>query len=222
MLLGSSGGTVSGQVIVEGATPPKLSAVHVSVSEQLRNQPSPAVVGAFRRSGSSFVKEDDGTFSVPHVLGRARFQVSVPDGWMLKAVTHEGRDITDAPVELANNQELTGVQVIITDRVTSVAGSVTDDKNVPVYDATVLVFPSDAERWFENARSVRAARPDQQGGWQVKGLRAGEYLAVALDYVEDGAWHDPEFLESLRRYATAVQLPEGGSQTVALKLTVPK
>ena len=47
-------------------------------------------------------------------------------------------------------------------------------------------------------------------------------LLAALDYVEDGAWNDPEFLESLRQYATTVQLAEGGSQTVALKLTIPK
>lgn len=98
----------------------------------------------------------------------------------------------------------------------------TDEKQVPVHEATVLVFPTDAEKWFENARAVRAARPDQQGEWHVKGLPAAEYLAVALDYVEDGAWHDPEFLESLRQYATTVQLGEGGSETVALRLTVPK
>jgi hypothetical protein len=221
MLIGSAGGTVSGRVVVEGATPPKFSAVHVSVAESLRNQPSPAVLGAFGSGGSS-VKEEDGTFSVPHVFGRARFQVMVPEGWMLKAVMHDGRDITDVPVELASRQELTGVQVVITDAVTSVAGQVTDEKNQPIHEATILLFPSDSDKWYENARDIRAARPDQRGEWQLKGLRPGEYLAVALDYVEDGAWHDPEFLEALRRHATTVQLAEGGSASVALKLTIAR
>lgn len=221
MLVGSAGGTVSGRVVVEGSSTPKFSAINVSVAESLRNQPSPAVLGAFRRPGGSSVKED-GTFSVPHAFGRARFQVTVPEGWMLKAIMHDGRDITDVSQELASRQELKDVEVIITDRVTSLAGKVTDEKNVPIHDATVLLFPSDAAKWYENARSIRAARPDQQGEWQVKGLRPGEYLAVALEYVEDGAWHDPEFLESLRRNAATVQLTEGGSANVALKLTVPR
>jgi hypothetical protein len=33
----------------------------------------------------------------------------------------------------------------------------------------VLVFPSDADKWFETSRTIRAARPDQQEQWQVKG-----------------------------------------------------
>ena len=221
MLVGSAGGTVNGRIVAEAATPPPFSAIHVFVQESLRHQPSPAVHGAFRRSGSSPVNED-GTFSAPHVLGPARFRVSVPDGWMLKAVVHDGRDITNLPVELASGQELKDVEVVITDRVTSIAGQVMDKKNVPTHDATVLLFPSDTARWHENAPDIRAARPDQQGEWQVKGVRAGEYLAVALDYVEDGAWHDPEFLESLRRHATAVQLPEGGSARAVLQLKVPR
>jgi protocatechuate 3,4-dioxygenase beta subunit len=221
MLAGSAGGTVSGRVVVEGATLPKFSAINVSVAELLRNQANPAVLGAFRRSGGSSVKED-GTFSVPNVWGHARFQVTLPDGWMVKAIMHDGRDITDVALDLASRQELRDVEVIVTDRMTSVAGQVTNEKNLPIHEATVLLFPSDADKWYENARSIRTARPDQRGEWQVKGLRPGEYLAIALDYVEEGAWHDPEFLDSLRRHSTTVALAEGGSATVPLKLTVPR
>jgi hypothetical protein len=137
---------------------------------------------------------------------------------MLKAVMHDGRDITDTPLELASHQEVDGVEVIVTDRVTKIGGRVTDEKSQPVRDATVLVFPADSEKWFENSRAVRAARPDQQGLWEAKNLPAGDYVAVALEYVEDGAWHDPDFLESLRERATAVRLAEGGSETVSLRL----
>lgn len=221
LLVGSAGGTVGGRVLVEGARLPKFSAISVSVVESLRNLTSPVILGAFRTSGGASV-EEDGTFSVPHVFGRARFNVSLPDGWMLKAIVHDGRDITDLAVELASRQELKDVEVIITDRMTSVAGQIKDGKNVPIQEATVLLFPTDANKWYENAQSIRTARPDQQGEWQVKGLRAGEYFAVALDYVEKGNWHDPEFLDSLRRYATRVQVAEGASATVSLKLTIPR
>ena len=99
---------------------------------------------------------------------------------------------------------------------------VIDDQNAPVGQATVLLFPVDAERWYENARAVRATRPDQQGRWQIKTLPAGDYLGIALDYMEVDAWHDPEYLESLRRYATRITIPDGGTETATLKLVVPE
>ena len=68
---------------------------------------------------------------------------------------------------------------------------------------------------------MRATRPDQQGRWQLKGLPAGDYLAVALDYMENDAWQDPEYLESLREKATKVTIVEGASEAVALRIVIP-
>ena len=81
---------------------------------------------------------------------------------------------------------------------------------------------ADHNKWFETSRSVRAIRPDQQGKWQIRGLPNGDYLAVALDNVEDRAWDDPEFLEGLQRFGRQVSITDGSSQSVPLKLTVPE
>ena len=81
----------------------------------------------------------------------------------------------------------------------------------------MLVFATIATSG-STSRSVRAARPDQQGQWQLKGLPPGDYLAVARESIEDGAWNDPEFLEGLRAGAEHVTLEEGGSQTVTVKV----
>jgi hypothetical protein len=86
----------------------------------------------------------------------------------------------------------------------------------------VLVFAASAEKWFESSRSVKAGRPDQQGQWRIKGLAPGDYLGVALEYIEDGSWNDPEYLESLRAAAMKFTVGEGESQSLALKLTIPK
>jgi len=40
--------------------------------------------------------------------------------------------------------------------------------------------------------------------------------------VEDGSWNDPDYRESLRKYATKVTLGEGASETVTLTVTTPK
>src|SRR5437773_3829064 len=141
---------------------------------------------------------------------------------MVKSIKREGRDLADSWLQLASGEELSGIDVLLTSRVTRIEGQLLDERNQPLRDATVLVFPSDADKWFESSKSIRAARLDQQGRWQAKGLPAGEYLAIALDYVADGAWNDPDYLESLRRDARKVTLADGGSETVALKVIVPK
>ena len=221
VLSGSKGGTVSGRVSSEtGPLPAK--GVRVAVAETLRGQPSPALLGTFRSSRNPAEIGAEGEFTATNVYGRVRFQVTVPEGWMLRSVTHDTRDLTDGSLELGSGETVSGVEVQITNRVTSVAGQVLDAKSAPVGDATVLVFAKSAEKWFESSRWVRAARPDQQGKWQLKALPPGEYLAIALDYVEDGAWNDPEYLEALRASAETVTLPEGGSETVSLKLATPK
>jgi len=221
-LAGSSGGTVSGRIVLEeGTAPPKMSSISVQIAAPFRGQPSPVLLGSFKDFGNATVRED-GTFSLAHVFGRAKMQVTVPDGWMVKSISRDGRDLADSWLQLGNGEELSGIDVLLTSRVTKIDGQLLDEKNQPLRDATVLIFPNDADKWFENSKTIRAARLDQQGRWQAKGLPAGEYLAIALDYVEDGAWNDPEYLESLRRDAHKVTLTDGGSETLALKVVVPK
>jgi hypothetical protein len=221
LLTGSNGGQVSGRLVSEVGTLPDLSRVSINLTEPYRNQPPPLLLGAFRRDNEKTI-QDDGTFTVQNVFGRARFQVTLPEGWMVKSIRHEERDIMDAALELKHGDQVQGVEILITNRITEVNGQVVDQKNVPVGEATVLLFPVDANRWYENSRAVRATRPDQQGRWQLKGLPAGEYLAVALDYVENDAWQDPEYLESLRDRATRLRIVEGTSEAVALRLVTPK
>jgi len=44
---------------------------------------------------------------------------------------------------------------------------------------------------------------------------------VAVDYVEDGQWNDPEYLETLRRYARKLTLTEADTRTVSLPVIKP-
>ena len=137
---------------------------------------------------------------------------------MVKSILHDGRDITDMPLDLKSGETLSGVQIVVTNHVSTVTGQLTDAKGFPLTDATILVFADDAAQWADDSRAVRAVRPDQQGQYQVKGLPSGAYLAMALEYVEDGTWNAPEFLESLRRYALRVTVADATVQTIAWKL----
>jgi hypothetical protein len=99
---------------------------------------------------------------------------------------------------------------------------VTDGNGTPVADGTVLIFSSDSSRWSEDSRFVQASRPDQQGKYQVRGLPPGEYLAAAIDYVEDGMWNDPEYLESIRGLGQRFTLGDAEDHGLMLKLITPQ
>jgi hypothetical protein len=65
---------------------------------------------------------------------------------------------------------------------------------------------------------VRSTRPDQTGTFEFRNLIPGSYLIAALEYVRDGDWADPEFLEKLRAGATRVRVDDTGAAPVALTL----
>ena len=218
-LTGSAGGTVTGRLMADDGTVPELPRLRVTFAERISGQPSPLVVGTF--SGQSGLVAADGTFTCKGVFGQSWFNVNLPDGWAVKSITHDGRDITGAPFEMKSGDTMTDVLVVVTNKVTIGAGQLADDKGAPITDATVIVFGSDAATWTQG-RFVRATRPDQQGQWRIKGLPPGEFLAVAVDYVEDGQWNDPEYLESLRRYGQKLTLTEADAQTVSVRIVKPE
>jgi hypothetical protein len=215
-LLGSPGGTVIGRVITDAGVPPTIPQLRVTLAVPQAGQADPSLIGAFRNPGSSEVAAD-GTFIIKGVFGRSRIRLTLPDEWMVKAITHDGRDVTDQPIELRSGESFTGLEVVVTDRVSTISGHVTDAKGTATSDGTVVIFPEDASRWGEDSRLVRAVRPDRQGQYRVKGLPAGDYRAIAIDYVETGLWNDPEFLDSLRRHAAKLTVSDGGTHDLPLK-----
>lgn len=219
-LTGSEGGSITGRVLTDNGEAPKIPRVRITIGLPLTGQPDPALLGAFRTPGAGEVASD-GTFAIKDVFGRSRLRVTLPDDWMVKTIFQDTRDITDMPIELKSGETLAGVEIIVTNHVSTVAGSVVNDKDLLISDATVLVFASDASRWSDDSRAVRAVRPDQQGTFQIKGLPAGEYLAVALDYVEDGMWNDPEYLESVRSHGKKVAVADASTQSISLKVVTP-
>jgi hypothetical protein len=222
VLTGSAGGTITGRIVTEGGRLPKTPAVRIQVTEPFFGQPSPVLLGTFRGSDSGVAgfgqAADDGTFTIQHVFGRARFKVTVPNGWALKAIVHNSQDVADAPIELRSGEEWANVQVILSDRFASVTDRLLDDKGVPLADATMIVFSTDSTKWFDGSRFVRAGRPDQQGQSQITGLPPGDYFAIAVDYVEEGAWYDPDYLASIRPEAEQITLAETQDRALALRI----
>ncbi len=162
---------------------------------------------------------DDWSFVLRNIADAVVIRTSAPQGWMLKSVAHNGEDITDTALQFPPGQSVSGVQVVMTRKIASVMGAVTDTRGNSVLDATVVVFPANEKLWTYQSRFIRAARPDQSGRFQVTALPSPEqYLVVAVQGLEDGQAGDPEFLASVRDSATRLDLGEGESKAVDVKL----
>jgi hypothetical protein len=138
---------------------------------------------------------------------------------MLKSVLLNGVDVSDTGIPLRAGEPVEGLQLLVTNRLTRVNGGATDDAGRPARDYVALIFPEDAGAWRRFSRRQRIESPDQQGRFEVTRLPPGHYLAAALEYVEEGQDGDPEFLESLRAWATPFELRDGETKTLALKVT---
>jgi hypothetical protein len=213
----SRGGTVTGQILTDRGARPDIPAGRMKIVARPLAADPELQVGGIDESG---IVDDDGTFYVGGILGRARIRAELPDGWVLQSVRRDGRDVTDEPFDLRSRERVAGFELIVTDRVTHVTGQVTD-RSDPASGGSVLVFHQDTAKWSDLERYGRLVHTDQQGQFTVKALPAGDYLAVAVGYVDEFAWSDPAYLESIRRSGQAIHLADGDERTVSLTVVNP-
>ena len=218
-LVTAPGATVNGAIVSDTGEPFDFKPAQLQVAAR-PGSPDPPGVG--QGLGGSRVG-DDWSFSLRTMTDSVLIRAQAPQGWAMKSVVINGQDITDTPMEFPAGQTVPGMQIVLTKKVTSLAGQITDSRGNPVLDATIVVFPSDEKLWTYQSRFIKAARPDQDGKFQVTGLPGAEhYLAVALQGLEDGQAGDPEFLATIKDLGTRVELGEGESKSVDVKLSTPK
>lgn len=211
----SKGATATGRITFEGGTnPANATAIRVNAA--------PVEMGdGPMLGGSSAAVKADGTFELKGLVGRRVLRVmNLPQGWMLKAIRLDGNDITDAGADFKAGQDVPALEIVATPRTTEITGGVTSSNGAAVKDYTVIVFSDNPDHWvLPMSRWVAGARPDQEGRFQIRNMPPGGYYAVAVDYVEQGAWGDPELLDRLKGAAKAFTLGEGDTQTLDLKIT---
>jgi 5-hydroxyisourate hydrolase-like protein (transthyretin family) len=213
LIMTSKGGTATGRLAFEGgAKPPATAGVRITATEADMDGPM--------GGGSSIAAKEDGSFELKGLSGRRVIRAAnLPAGWIVKAVRVNGDDVTDTGVEFKSGQEVTGVEIVATNKSTEVGGTVSGSNGAAVKEYTIVVFSEDAQQWsLPMTRWVTGSRPDQEGRFRVRNLPPGGYYAVALDYVEQGSWGDPELLERLKAHAKRFTLREGGTETLDLKL----
>lgn len=214
----SPGATIGGSVVFEGTSPRSGEPIpRITVQDARPDEPGAIF---FNPDSSNGLIAEDGTFTIKGIAPREfLFRAITPQAWTLKSVTLDGDDITDVPTRVTESGKLETVKVVLTDKVTDVSGTVTGARGEAVKDYVVIVHPAEEKEGTAATRYIRTARPDQNGGFRIRALPPGRYLAAAAEQLEQGREWDPEFVRRFRAAAKPVTLSEGQTVTLSLTLT---
>jgi hypothetical protein len=168
----------------------------------------------------------DWTYELAGLNGPRRLQIlRAPPGWALKAIRVNGVDVTDRPLSLGRrDQSLANVEVVMTDRIAELSGTIADNPAQPVPGANIVVFSTDRDRWYPASRYLRLTESGADGSFSVAGLPPGTYYASGVPRIPtDGqdAWQDPQFIDSLVARASTVTVIDGQKAEIALRLSAP-
>jgi hypothetical protein len=213
----SAGSRVDGRVVFDGigsAEPTQVTVTTRSSDFDLAPLGGP---------GATANVQPDGTFALEGLNGPRRLSLArTPPAWTLKTIRANGIDVTDTPLSFGKAQEsLTDVEIVLTNRPARIGGRVTDARGQTAADYTVIVFATDAARWYQGSRFFKLAGPQPDGTFTIGNLPPGEFSVAAVDWIESSAeWQDPAFLNAIASRATTVTLGEGQSVTVTPRLIV--
>jgi protocatechuate 3,4-dioxygenase beta subunit len=213
--------SITGRVAFEGTTERPANAqfmVFVQSVDSPSGMPQGMLFapgGAGRRNGEVAA---DGTFELRGATGKVLFRPNVPPAWTLKSVTLNGVDITDVPYEISGSDDVDGLRIVLTDKVTNVSGSVVDDHGQTPDGFAVVVLPAAEIDGAAAQRFVRIARLSQADRFNMRGLPPGSYVAAAFEWLPQGAEWDPEIRNQVRAAGERFSLTEGQTQTLSLKL----
>lgn len=165
------------------------------------------------------VVDRDATFVLDTPPGSRLIQVEdLPDSWSLDRVTFQGQDITDTPLDLDPGEELRDIRLVLTTRVSRLAGVLRDARGLGVMDHAVVAVPVNPLLRRSAGRHVRLVYPGLDGRYEIRGLPAGNYLVAAVQELLDADLYGQDALERIAARGTGVTIRAG--ETTALDLTV--
>jgi hypothetical protein len=213
ILTTAAGFALSGRVTLEGSTA-QLAMKGLTISAR-ETDPNLQSLGLPMFVNSPV--DAAGRFRIVGLRGKVRV-TGGGGGWFVKRVLVRGVDVTSSGFDVSTDFD--GIEVVLTNQVTTVTGTVRDSRGIGRNDFIVTFFPVGQFESQDRAARQRTIRPDPDGVYRIRNLPPGGYLAAAVPAMSlplEGEW-DPAFLEKVRPGATSFKLAEG--QSLALNLTL--
>ena len=200
-MTGTRGAKARGRLVFEGgAKPENLTSLRLIAtptdSDMMAARPS-----AF---GMAAVK-DTGTFEIDGLVGGRVFRfMDPPKGWFLKRITHDNDDVTDKGYDFKPGEEVEGFEIVMTTRSQTRVGHRHERQGRAGEGLHRRRVPRGPAAVDDDDTAARAGRPGPiSRGSSDPALPPGAYLAIAVEYVAEGEWMDPEWLARAARKATS-------------------
>jgi hypothetical protein len=216
------GATVRGRLHLSGSIKSEGALFFVYLhradgEDDLSNGVSFAEEGAMTSTGGARVKAD-GSFELKNVPP-AVYNVDVfgdakrmSDGFVESVVVGE-KDVTESGLKV--NSGTLSVDVTFSSGAGVVDGSVTNDKNQVLADATVVAVPE--EKYRQQQNRYAKVSTDQHGHFSMKGLRPGAYTLLAWETMDGDDYFDPEYLKKYEGGGTPISVDKGKHSNLSLK-----
>ena len=198
------GVNIPGRVIWDGA--PRLERQgFVIAAISTENEPFP---------GTRAEVEDNNQFMLKDVHdGEFRLEArGISKDCYIKEVRYSDSIVPDATIRVAKGS-VGPLEITLSSRGALVQGTVLNEDSLPAVGAWAVAIPDKKTR-----RASYSANTDQYGHFEVRGLPPGKYKIFSWGALQQGAWEDPEFLKEYEAKATVIEVNEGDTKKVELKL----
>jgi hypothetical protein len=200
---------VTGRVVIDPRSAGELNLTQTVISFMNRTEGLGAGMIAFNLN-------EDGSFHGEIPPGRMTLTVMGPAGWSPRAIRFDGVDVFGSPLEVAPGAH--EIELVITDRLSSISGVVVDRRGTPLGGFDVVLFSEDEGRWHSMSPFIRQTRSHQNGQFELPLLPPGDYLAVATEGVPMILLGDPvPTLRELQSIGTRLKVLDGEQKTISIR-----
>jgi len=203
---------ISGDAVTEGRPAGRTDGLYTVVS--LKNETAAATgTASFGTAYGSF-KEDQQFTIDPLIPGDYRVQVeNLPQGAYVKSIRFGGEDVLNGTLQISQRSS-DRLSIVLSTNSGAVEGTVTVRNGAPLSSAAVALVPDASHR--QRADLYRSAYTDDSGRFRLEGISPGVYVLFSWEDIEDGLWHDPEFIRRSEAAGKVVRITEGGRESVEL------
>jgi len=142
---------------------------------------------------------------------------NLPEPWRLKRVLWRGADVTDIPVLLDYAQIYDGIEVVLSDQLTTLTGTIVLPPGDFGQGYAVIAFPTNRMNWQPTSRYIKLAYADDKGRYAIRGLPPAEYSLAVTRAADESDLAVEELLERLSRDAQTIRLAEGDRRRLDLR-----
>jgi hypothetical protein len=220
-----AGVAIRGRIVVESGSiqapmgaGPGAAAMQQSTTQPIHAEPADGALSLGMLNGQ--LDRQRGTFEILG-LRPGLYRLRMPGVPMVKSIVWEGRDLTYEPFDATQGRDFTDVVITVTDRSSTIEGTIRDQSGNRVTTAAVLAFPTDRTRWTRFGFSpahLQWIPTDSKGSYKIK-VPGGDYYVVAVEPHRAGGLYDPAFLASISSGVAPVRVGWGetASHTTTLR-----